>query len=653
MSTTDSENHTIYEILSSTCAISIFANICLVLSVWRIKKLQQPFHRLQAYLAASEIIVAICWMTGSAISPIEPLCMSFGVVYQFAVTAVSCWTMVLSIFCYLTITYSPSVAKKYWICYHCYVWGSSLFYACILLLVQVTSKANNVLGDSTFECWISNQYPILRIALFYVLLWIHFIIILCLYGLMIRRVASVSAEACEESSSAQNHAVTTASISTTNTSNSISTTGKSQRSFVDSAFNVTAALSLAHAPPVPSLPLDRKASVQGGEPLVGMLNIGPAESKKRMLGRGGIVAIGFLLSWTPATVHRIASVWYNLEVPFWFNAMVAVSFGVSGKMEVLTSKETLGIILHILCPISIIANLSLIVSVLYSKHLQTAFQKLQTSLACCEIVVAICWITGSAVASIDHLCIFMASLYQFFATAVSSLAMVIAIFCYLTVIYSTNIAKKHYLWYHFYVWGSSILMTCFLLLLQITLKGGETIALLYAPLWIHFIAIVSLYIKMYLKVWMVTKELYDDNLVPIFKAFSGGQTTSTSTPPSSNGSSGKSSGRSEHDTPPGTGAASAMMQQTSTNIPPVPPLPLERRASLYNPPIQRERRTSVASNAGTVLSNNNGVISSKIASKKRMLGRGLIVAIGFLFSWTPATICSILAVMGKRVHHSG
>ncbi|ORY39121.1 hypothetical protein BCR33DRAFT_720364, partial [Rhizoclosmatium globosum] len=125
-----------------------------------------------------------------SIKSLQTVCTVMGILFQFSITSISCWSLVLTFFCYLTVMYSPRVAKKYWLWFHCYVWTSSILFSCILLITQVT-MSSRVVGDSLFECWISDSYPWLRIILFYTPAWIHFIAIICLYIAMINKVSVI------------------------------------------------------------------------------------------------------------------------------------------------------------------------------------------------------------------------------------------------------------------------------------------------------------------------------------------------------------------------------------------------------------------------------------------------------------------------------
>ncbi|ORY45238.1 hypothetical protein BCR33DRAFT_765648 [Rhizoclosmatium globosum] len=156
------------------CPIYILLDLGLIVCVSRMKRFQKTMSYLQIIIAICEIVPSIFWMIEDRVLNHESLCAIVGVVNQFFFNSQSCWNFLVSLYCYFTVTVSVSTANEYskWFSY--YGIGFPAILTILPFCIDAIWKQGFPYGNAIYDCWISNEYPRLRIALYYVQLWFHF-----------------------------------------------------------------------------------------------------------------------------------------------------------------------------------------------------------------------------------------------------------------------------------------------------------------------------------------------------------------------------------------------------------------------------------------------------------------------------------------------
>ncbi|ORY53918.1 hypothetical protein BCR33DRAFT_845124 [Rhizoclosmatium globosum] len=347
--TAPSENllpiQTIFQTLGS---LSLALNFSLVLCVSFNKRFHKPISYLQTCLAWCDIIQSLVCLIGPL--PNNPmLCTIIGAVAQFAFNAVTFWSFCVSLYCYITVEYRPTVANRYWWFYHAYSWGLSALSVAILLWV---GDGPTVFGDATYECWISSEKKEFRIWLFYVELWFHFFLILLSFWGIYRKIRAVQAAGLEsqilpkaDEFLEESPSPITLEIGNEGRRDTVSN-GKSlvlllPESRINSRvgsvvdFKVLDINTPTATAETSGTPRSRRISGQSilfpPSHRATITTIG----KKRVLHfklilRSSLIAIGFLVSWTPPTVARIWDMIGTSPVPDWLIIWVTVCFASSG-----------------------------------------------------------------------------------------------------------------------------------------------------------------------------------------------------------------------------------------------------------------------------------------------------------------------------------
>ncbi|ORY47002.1 hypothetical protein BCR33DRAFT_849013 [Rhizoclosmatium globosum] len=204
----------------------------------------------------------------------------------------------ITLYCYLTVAYSQKVADKYWIYYFCYGWGLGALFTALLLAMGPILHRGNVIGDATFECWIAPAYQEYRIWFMFLPMWIHFGLILLMYARIFVKVRRVNHDGKEASFQGDEVESGRSSCSSTKTDPAIS-----------SSF--------------PSQDRTRRATETTVHTGGGHLKV------NKLIFRTAIVTLGYLVSWTPATVVRIIAL-YGGKASFLANVLIALGFSAAG-----------------------------------------------------------------------------------------------------------------------------------------------------------------------------------------------------------------------------------------------------------------------------------------------------------------------------------
>ncbi|KAJ3240678.1 hypothetical protein HDU78_002211 [Chytriomyces hyalinus] len=242
---------------------------------------------------------------------------------------------IISLYVYLSIVYRREVAERYWYYYHVYVWGLSALLTGLVFVMEAVLKRGPVIGDATFECWISEEYRDLRIKLFYVPLWIHSAFIFAIYVRILLFLRSHRKKRCDEN-------IQTGMIPSVPETNAAASPEASFQSDQKESYfktlsiygpgsNVSSFFMPGSAgvgsTPLSSLPkVSKKESVKGCK----VSKPGVSSGNKMLLIKAGVMSIGFLISWVPASTARMLSLFPAITAPFWLSILSAVGLSTLG-----------------------------------------------------------------------------------------------------------------------------------------------------------------------------------------------------------------------------------------------------------------------------------------------------------------------------------
>ncbi|KAJ3059569.1 hypothetical protein HDU99_006291 [Rhizoclosmatium hyalinum] len=144
---TPEELQVIRTIFRAICPVSMASGLSLITCVILYKRLWRPVNKLQACIALCEIVMATIWTMGTEIISNIPLCTAVGILLQFFTISMTSFSFCITLYCYLTITYSQKVADKYWMYYFCYGWGLGVVFTALLIALGPILNRGNVIGD--------------------------------------------------------------------------------------------------------------------------------------------------------------------------------------------------------------------------------------------------------------------------------------------------------------------------------------------------------------------------------------------------------------------------------------------------------------------------------------------------------------------------
>ncbi|TPX64577.1 hypothetical protein CcCBS67573_g08376 [Chytriomyces confervae] len=312
-------------------SISVFLNLSLIACVLVLERFHKPISYLQANLAGLEIIQASIYIIGNEIAVTSPItCFYVGIAAQFFFNAATFMNFNISLYVYLSIIYRRGVVERYWYYYHGYTWGMSTLLTGLAFVMQAVHKRGAVFGDSTFECWISEEYPESRIELFYLPLWINSAFIFAIHARILLFLRSHRKTKNDENI---HTGVIPAAPETTSLieESNLLIQGKTNdrgMSFCGPGSNVP---SLSRKPliasslpapmvvTIPSLARSHKA----GKPAFSTGN-------KLLLIKASVTAIGFIISWLPASAGRMHTLITSIPAPYWLNVLTALGLSTFG-----------------------------------------------------------------------------------------------------------------------------------------------------------------------------------------------------------------------------------------------------------------------------------------------------------------------------------
>ncbi|KAI8823263.1 hypothetical protein BJ741DRAFT_634567 [Chytriomyces cf. hyalinus JEL632] len=314
-------------------SMSVFLNLCLIACVVALERFHKPMSFLQANLAGLEIIQASIYIIGNEIATTTPTtCFYVGIFGQLIANATTFMNLNISLYVYLSVIYRRGVAERYWYYYHGYTWGMSALLTGIAFIMQAVLKRGPVFGDSTFECWISAEYPELRIDLFYLPLWINSVFIFAIYGRILWFLRSHRKKRCDEN--IQTGVIPVAPDTTTTSHHEESSQSNQDRTSVramsfsgpgSNAPSLSRKLLIA-----PSLPLPKIVTIpslarshKSGKPAV-------SRGNKLLLIKAGVMATGFIISWLPASAGRMYTLITAIPAPYWLTILTAIGLSTFG-----------------------------------------------------------------------------------------------------------------------------------------------------------------------------------------------------------------------------------------------------------------------------------------------------------------------------------
>ncbi|KAI9341676.1 hypothetical protein BDR26DRAFT_860080 [Obelidium mucronatum] len=224
---------------------------------------------------------------------------------------------------------------------------------------------SNVMGDATYECWISYEYQDLRIWLYYCWLWIHFVGIIAVYTQIFFKIQKTSRGINQLSTAWEGHVSNNLIDNPHHSSRAL----KSIKSFsgmedsvmlASSTDGITNSSPLHSNPQIVSSPSYHKSvllpshQLRKGQESKRLLLENPWEnstihrpnasmngnsvaarklshSRMKLILKTSVIAFGFILSWTPATAKRIILLEspYS-DIPEWLSVWMGVGLAFSG-----------------------------------------------------------------------------------------------------------------------------------------------------------------------------------------------------------------------------------------------------------------------------------------------------------------------------------
>ncbi|KAJ3078805.1 hypothetical protein HDU99_000372, partial [Rhizoclosmatium hyalinum] len=94
---------------------------------------------------------------------------------------------------------------------------------------------------------------------------------------------------------------------------------------------------------------------------------------------------------------------------------------------------------------------------------------------------SICLMMGTSIVDKTELCQAAGALFHFCLVASSSWSFLVALYCYLTVLYNKTV---NWMWFNVYAWSLSTISTASLFIVQETQKNGNVIGDAHFECWI-------------------------------------------------------------------------------------------------------------------------------------------------------------------------
>ncbi|KAJ3225044.1 hypothetical protein HDU81_008165 [Chytriomyces hyalinus] len=310
------------------------------------------------------------------------------------------------------------------------------------------------------------------------------------------------------------------------------------------------------------------------------------------------------------------------------------------------SQDQIGLIrtmFYVICPVAILSDGALLVSVFHFKRFHKTLHYMQASLAISELVISMDWVISNQIVPLDALCTIIGTLHQFFAIAVTSWTFLISLYCHNVVLYGPKVADNFNVWYQVYGWGMPVIFTATGFIVSAVdyrgnLMGDATyecwfstaytdlrLYLFYTVIWSHYFALVGLYARIY---WVARS--YDEGLDALkvmqvrASAVAGGGGDLASNAPSLMPSAPLSS-------------VTSTVEKSSDDY-------ISHANQVHNSTLERTRRHWSWSPEARASRKHTPLTSS---SKIKL--RASVIAFGYVVSWSVPTINRIMQMCGQTV----
>ncbi|KAI8620762.1 hypothetical protein BC830DRAFT_445933 [Chytriomyces sp. MP71] len=276
-------------------------------------------NRMQAYLSFADMVSNIGWMLGTSIVSNVPFCTFVGLIFEFNAVLSTCYIFCISVLGYITVTRGSKSAEalKWW--YFGYALGVPVVFTIVLVVTTSILQRGNMIGDATFECWISDAYPELKVALLYPLVWLHMVALSIIYSRIYFLILVTTSELEEISeisgrSSSESHPLKTMA----NKTGLLLSPAKGAGNTIsrNETVNTKGDLSISRV----------------GDQLRSGVRKKMLKSTNRLVMKATLIAISFVVSWTPATITRILQL-LGAPVPFWLWVSTAICFSLMGLLN--------------------------------------------------------------------------------------------------------------------------------------------------------------------------------------------------------------------------------------------------------------------------------------------------------------------------------
>ncbi|KAK6340952.1 hypothetical protein TWF696_009265 [Orbilia brochopaga] len=182
---TSSEIGTIEAVQRMSSVLSILGALFIIVTFLGSRRFHKPINRLAFYAAIANIMSTVATTiarAGPASGQGSGLCNMQGLFIQSFLPSDALFIAFMALNVYLTVNFkfSTSQLKKLEPYYVAFSFGMPLLSGLILMWVRAPGKGP-IYGDATLWCWISEEYDVLRLAVFYAPVWLIILITLMLY----------------------------------------------------------------------------------------------------------------------------------------------------------------------------------------------------------------------------------------------------------------------------------------------------------------------------------------------------------------------------------------------------------------------------------------------------------------------------------------
>ncbi|KAF3921420.1 hypothetical protein ABW21_db0202311 [Orbilia brochopaga] len=182
---TSAEIGTIEAVQRMSSILSIIGALFIIITFLASRRFHKPINRLAFYAAIANILSTVATTIARA-GPLSGqgsgLCNMQGLFIQSFLPSDALFIAFMALNVYLTVNFkfSTSQLRKLEPYYVAFSFGMPLLSGLILMWVRAPGKGP-IYGDATLWCWISEEYDVLRLAVFYAPVWLIILITLILY----------------------------------------------------------------------------------------------------------------------------------------------------------------------------------------------------------------------------------------------------------------------------------------------------------------------------------------------------------------------------------------------------------------------------------------------------------------------------------------